>query len=120
MKQWLNKSNKTWLLSLVLLFGLSGATFGTPASSVTYFKQTEVTVRPATIKATQLPTAAVSQKVTCYSNDLFPATRIFVHTQRVVLLLKNSQWKAVTRLSVLGHSHLKKLNTKEDADPSLS
>jgi hypothetical protein len=120
MKQWLNKSNKTWLLSLVLLFSLGGAAFSVPSSSITYHKQTEVTVRPATIRATQLLTSPVSKKLTCYAGDLYSTARIIAYTQQVVLILKNSQWKAVSNLAALGHSHLKIRNNKEDADLPVS
>jgi hypothetical protein len=114
MKQWLNKSNKTWLISLVLLICLSSVSAGLSSHSVAHSKQTEVTVRASSINATPLFASTLLNKIVYYAGDLCSSTRITTHSQHAILRLKNSRWNIVSRSSSLGHAHLKKLNTKED------
>lgn len=116
MKEWLDKSNKTWLISLVLLIGLGGVTASSLSHSVTQTRQTEVTVRPSSLTATHFFVSTFSKKIPYYAGDLCSFTRINTHSQHVVLSLKNSECTVVSKSSSLGHSHLKKLNTKEDTD----
>ncbi len=116
MDKWLDRLNKTWLITLVLLIGLGSVSYSSLSHSVNQPRQTEVAIRPSSLKATPVFISTFSKKVPYYAGDLCSSTRINTHTQHVVLRLKNSEWKVVSKSSALGHSHHKKLNTKEDTD----
>ncbi len=120
MQQWLNKSNKkylTWVISFVLLIGLSaGVSTGSSSPSVRNPKQTEVTVRSSQIKATHLRVSSSSKKVAHFVCDGCFSTRINKHSQLAALKLNDSKWYAISKLPSIGLSHLKEPNTKEDAE----
>jgi hypothetical protein len=115
-----NKTFLIWLVSVIMFLGLSNTDRGgSTINSLSYSKQTEITLRPYLSKRTLPVTHFIISKAAFISGDLSFQSLVQLHSKTISRKLKISNRHTVSVSSKLGYTHFCKSSDPDEIPSSL-